>query len=637
MTNGRLFDVSEDLGALRTATAAVTPPECGREDEIILDFETTGVKWYRGDLPVGFGYYLPKSDRLGYVAWGHRGGGNSTDEATTRRWFEEELRNKRITNAAILFDEHMARNFGTSLSGRGNRLADVQHYAALLDDTRRQFNQAMLVKEFLTDEEKVTVVDGHTLQGDRMADYHASMVAPRAIGDVRQVWKLKQVMWPRMTAEGLHTVRELEERLIPVVCEMERNAFLIDRPLLDQWVVESEQEYMRLLWRISRKVGFQVAPGKAASVERLFKELKIPITEFTESGKPSFTDEVLKSVDHPVIKDLYRAAKIEDLRSKAIVPFKRCVDADPMHVLRFALHQLRSDEGGTITGRFSSSKLQRKDDTSGVNAQQVMAVEKQQKTYGDDYTIRRLIIAPPNRLLIAADAKQIEYRIFASEANNPRIIQAYEENPDLSFHEKVWELIKPYADVTYKQQKNLNFMKIYGGGLAKLAFMLGHITEKRLEQLQREYPRGIPRTHPDLREALKVAAIYDRELPEVGPLLKKYSDRADKEGFVTTITGRRSRFPTKMRMYKAFNSFDQGSAADIMKQKLIELYEERERLNLVMRCTVHDEFVGDVADEAAAREVRAILNRQSFPQLRVKILWDVEVGANWADVKGLAA
>lgn len=634
-----LFDIAIDLGTHRTSIEAVSPPDLSQFSELVLDFETDGVRWYRGSKPVGFGYYLPDGSS-GYVAWAQRGGGNSTDWPTVERWFNTALVGKRITNAGILFDEHMARNAGTSLSGRGNVLSDVQHYAALLDDWRRQFNLGLLCRDFLGDEEKVTVVNGHSLDPTRMADYHASMVAPRAIADCRQAWKLKQVMWPRLTEEGLHRVRELEDRVIPVVCEMERNALPIDRELLDRWVVECEQEYLRLLYTIAREVGFQVSPGRGKDVKRLFEHLKIPITEFTEPtvshplGQPSFTDAVLKDIDHPTIKKLYRAAKLEDLQSKAFEPFKRCVDADPEHVLRFALHQLRSDDGGTITGRFSSSKLQRTDNTSGVNAQQVMAVEKQQKVYGDDFIVRKLVKAPPGRKVVSADAKQIEYRIFASEANNPRIIEAYRQNPDLSFHEETWETFKPYCNITYKQQKNLNFMKIYGGGLAKLSFMLGHITEKQLTRLQIEYTRGVPRDHPLLKEALKVASIYDRLLPEVGPLLRRYSERAQRDGFVTTITGRRTRL--KDRFYKAFNGFDQGSAADIMKQKMVELDEVKNEIGLIMRCSIHDEFLGDVDEDSnSANVVKDVLNRQSFPELKIPILWDVKIGNNWAELKKL--
>jgi DNA polymerase-1 len=120
--------------------------------------------------------------------------------------------------------------------------------------------------------------------------------------------------------------------------------------------------------------------------------------------------------------------------------------------------------------------------------------------------------------------------------------------------------------------------------------------------------------------------IYARVLPEVGQMLKRSTMAAETLGYVTTILGRRARFTGKF--YKALNSRIQGSAADIMKLKLIALHQERTRTGFVMRCTVHDEVDGDAPDAACVGAVQDILNRQAVP-LRVPILWDVSTGPTW--------
>jgi len=605
------------------------PPQLQGETEIILDYETTGLKWWRDHRPGGVAYLLPKSGRTGYLPWGHHQGKN-LDEATVKRWHTEELKHINITNINTRFEVHMAHSWGVDLEAQGCTFSDVAHYAALLDDSRRKFNLALLCQDFLTGEEKVTAVEGHELDATRMMEYDSSIVAVRGMADVRQVHKLKLAMWPRLDAEDLQRVRKLEDELIPVVCEMERNAAFIDVDLLHRWLKETEQEYLRCLWRVARAVGFQVSPNKSKDIKKLFDHLKIPITSFTESGAPSFTDSVLSSVKHPVVEDLYRAAKLDDLRSKYIVKYARTIGDD--RLLRYALHQLRSDEGGTISGRFSSSAL----DGEGCNIQQVMAVEKQKKIYGDNYIIRSLFI-PRNGLMFSADAKQIEYRIFADKASSPKVLAAYKENPDLKFHDLIWEMIKPFKpDISYKQQKNMNFMKLYGGGMAKLALMLEYITEHQFASLQKQYPKGVPHSHPLLAAAVAVNKIYDRELPEVKPLLARYSRMAEEQGYITTILGRRMRFPQKFRLHKAFNGYDQGSAADIMKQKCVEAHRERKRLGLTMRATVHDELLCDTPDVESARQTEELLNRQSFPQLKVPILWDAKVGKNWAELSKIS-
>jgi DNA polymerase-1 len=103
-------------------------------------------------------------------------------------------------------------------------------------------------------------------------------------------------------------------------------------------------------------------------------------------------------------------------------------------------------------------------------------------------------------------------------------------------------------------------------------------------------------------------------------------------GYVKTALGRRSRFPTEYKIHKALNAIIQGTAADIMKAKLVELHEQRKALDFTMRMTVHDEVTGDVADDVAAAKIDALLNTQRT-QLRVPILWETGTGQTWADAK----
>ena len=122
-------------------------------------------------------------------------------------------------------------------------------------------------------------------------------------------------------------------------------------------------------------------------------------------------------------------------------------------------------------------------------------------------------------------------------------------------------------------------------------------------------------------------AIYARVLPEVGPLLTRTAILAERQGYVTTILGRRARLTD--HYYKALNRMIQGSAADVMKLKLIALHEARASTGFVLRATIHDAVVGDIPDLDAAQRVGAILDQQSV-DLPVPILWDVATGATWA-------
>jgi hypothetical protein len=385
----------------------------------------------------------------------------------------------------------------------------------------------------------------------------------------------------------------------------------------------------------------------------------------TVKGSPSFTDAILKSESHPTIQLARKAAKLASLRSKFLVNTKKRIGSDG--ILRYALHQLRTvkdgDEGaaGTVTGRLSSGEICR---DVGVNIQQRMKAAKQRIAFGYDekdsshddeiYVLRKLHIALNGKDVIASDMDQCQYRIFASYANNPAIIEAYRQNPDLSFHEYMWGRIKPYAELSYRQQKDLDFAYLFGAGLTKMALMLGHINVQQFDEIRDNEIWDSPL----LARTKEVKRIFEQEAPEVKPLLEtamhlakpkcddKCKDRNDAlhrahphRGHVKTALGRRGRFPNGQRLHKAFNFVDQGTEADYMKTKMVELHEAQRagEVDIVMRITNHDELVVD-GDVEAAKKMDEILNRQSFAEgnkygattIRVPLTWSTSIGPNWA-------
>lgn len=582
------------------------PPSLAGVKDIRLDLETTGLQVVHGkDVPIGVavGY----GDQLRYLPTGHKGG--NLDEPAVIRWAKQELRDKDIWNFNIKFDAHAFRKWGVDLEAQGCRLHDVSLSAALLNDHLTEFSLEDISQAWLG----VGKVTG--LRVDELAEYHASEVAPYGYQDISLVDQLWTKMRPRLDAEGLLRVQELEDQTIFAVVEMERNAAPIDREKLDRWVRESEREVTQLIMEIRAETG--VTYNRPADAAKIFYARKIAIAYYTPTGAPSFTDEILGMYSDPVVVKLKHLRRLQSLRSKYLLAYQKAVL--PSGHLPYQLHQLRGDydEGGakgTITGRFSSSNK---------NIQQVMTTEKQQARFGGTYLIRELFVPENDAWWLSSDAEQIEYRIFADRANAKKLIEAYKKNPRTNFHKEVHEMVKPYKDISYKATKNLNFCKLYGGGAGKVARMLG-ISEE---------------------EAREFVGAYDVAFPEVKRFLRNASDRAEREGFVTTLMGRRARFVkgckcpacaySGPRFYKAANGEIQGSAADVMKKKLRELHEARKHTGFKMRFTVHDEVNGDVPDLESARRVDEILNVQTFG-LKVPILWKTEVGRNWAELSKLS-
>jgi DNA polymerase-1 len=124
-------------------------------------------------------------------------------------------------------------------------------------------------------------------------------------------------------------------------------------------------------------------------------------------------------------------------------------------------------------------------------------------------------------------------------------------------------------------------------------------------------------------------ADYDRYFPAVRELLNYAGSLAKERGWIKTYLCRRRRFTGgDERWHVALNAVIQGTAADIMKLKLLEVYRERKALGLTLRFTVHDELDGDLESPDCVPKLQELLDSQVLP-LRVPILWKVATGESW--------
>jgi DNA polymerase I-like protein with 3'-5' exonuclease and polymerase domains len=327
--------------------------------------------------------------------------------------------------------------------------------------------------------------------------------------------------------------------------------------------------------------------------------------------------------------------------------------------IRFNLHQLRNskEEGegdgkGAVSGRFSSAG----DEHGGFNAQQVVSADKQtSRGWCTDYVIRNLFLAgspaerasakPPKWM--AADAKQIEYRIFGAISGAKAILDAYANDPETDYHDVVQVMLRrAMPDILRKQTKITNFCKLFGAAELKFALTLGTIGDQEFATLDKKYKgvRGKGRIirqveaplSAGLAKALEVYDAYDREFPDAARMVKLAKDTAQTRGYVKTLMGRRARFGGRNhRVHSALNRVVQGTAADINKLMLVDVYNHREELGLKMRVTVHDELDCDMHPDADVKRIEEFFNIQRL-ELAVPILWDVGVGHSWGTAKGKA-
>ena len=558
-------------------------------------------------MPIGYSLALEDGRRF-YLPTNHRGGGN-LDRSIVRRYLNAELKGKTLVTLAGKFDIQMSRKDGIDLEALGCKIREVQYSAALLSDLRRSFKMEDLAFDYL---------GRHKLEMDRsriweLPAYH---VGPYAEEDAGITLDLDTVLSAKIKEEELDRVLDLENDLIWCVCEMERNGAPIDTQLLARWRRETSQRFQEIIRTIHEETGLKVNPNSATDLAQLFGLLKLeyPRTASSErfpQGQPSFTDAFLKTVKHRLSALAREGRMVDSLSSKYLGKYE---DGLIDGVLYYQLHQLKSDEYGTIAGRFSSSAVEH--GKIGANIQQVFDRERQALKMGyekavnaNDYSnvpwlVRNLIKPVDGKKWVKADASQIEFRLFVHYSRSARLIKIFNEAPDTDFHEQVGE----FCGIRRKAAKNYNFARLFGAGRDKTSTML-----------------GLPRPEAD-----KMYEIYDEKFPETKDLMDEVMGIAKTRGYVKTIMGRRARFPNGERLHSALNRVIQGSAADILKRKLLQVYNLRHKLGLTLRFTVHDELDGDVPDEHAGTKLKQVLEEPLEDlKIRVPLTWDVKVAENW--------
>lgn len=593
------------------------PPDLTGIDEVVLNFATNGLDWAAGDHPIGVTVSTLDGQLTRFLPFAFAGG--NLDESAVKRWAREQLRGKKITNAKTKFDVHFARVWGVDLEAQGCTFSDIQHTAALLDDHRKRFALDALAADYFPGEQFAARVDE-----TRHHEHHAAEVDARERTTAHLVGRLRTAIYPEIDKQELRAVQDLEDAVIPTVVEMEKNGAPIDMMLLEQYGRECAAAHDALMWEISKECGFAFE-HTATGWKRLIESLRLPMPD-------SFSESVLNEVDHPLIRKGQRASQYASLNSKIFKAYpEHIVDG----ILRYNINQLASDEGGTVSGRFSIGLVQ-----------QVPNEENHTATFGDALFPRRLFI-PGSGDYLEGDAAQIEFRLLVHYSENAELLQAYRDDPEMSFHKTMQEMLKVYKpNMLYAHTKNYNFAAQYGARSIKLASMMGFITEREGDEIRAAKRWNDPRltliheieaayrsAHPE------ASALLDRAAHLAKPKCDEYCKRSDAlhrqyphRGYVKTLLGRRSRFPTNYKTYIGLNRVLQGTGADIMKQKLVELHREKKHTGLLMRLTVHDAVCGDAQEPKTVAKVDEILNRQSF-LLKVPILWSVGAGRNWAECK----
>jgi DNA polymerase I len=553
---------------------------------ISLDTETTGLDRHGADRPVGLSVASEKGDA--YYAWGHPSG-NSHSLEQVRQWAAHELPGKEVSLVNPSLDLGMLKKEGIDLERLGAIPRGVQYKCALIDERRRKYDLGAMSLDYLKrskKEEPWHAKDAHKQPGNEVAGY--------AKQDARLTLDLDNHFDKLLDKQDLQRVAKLEDDLIYCVLHMEDQGTFLDVPKLRRWDVEIEAEVAR-----REKALRGLNPRSEKEMTAAFQKLGFYDFSSTETGKNCFDKNAVKAYRAigsgnkrlvALCNDVLALRAVSGLRTRSTEAFLEALRDGG--ILRYHLHQCRADDNGTVSGRFSAS---------GINIQQVSAEEKQDPATLD-WIIRELFLPRRGTRWLSGDASQIEFRLFAHYSNSEALIRAYLDDPNCDFHAVVATMV----NLIRKLAKNVNFGMVYGMGQKKIANDLG--------------------LSPDKADAF--FNDYHARFPEAKVLMERCMRVARERGYVRTLLGRRRRFPGGRQLHAALNAVLQGSAADLMKLKLIKLYREMKNLEFNLRFTVHDEVDGDLMNPERESDIRALLNEQEIP-LKVPIVWNVKTGDNW--------
>ena len=601
-------------------------------ETVYLDIETTGFEIYTTDKPIGISVGVDAGDGKSvfrYYPYRHNVGPNY-DVRMIYNWLRDSLKGKTIVGHNIgAFDLPALRHDGLNLIGLNNKFRDTMHAAIIHQPDAPNYSLDGCAKRYLgMDIGKVGGLDKSNL-----VNIHPSEVGPYAEQDTRLCWMLDPVLAGFLRKGELQEVFDLECRTIEPVVEMQENGLLFDHARAKEWIGLAQKDFLasqgeigginmnspKQTQEVCDRLGI-VYPWNwkcpTATCEEAFPDYKREGQTYRcwkckvdlVPTSPHFGKKFLKHIDHPFVKSLLKAKQLHKLLHTFLIPWVENIDPQKP-ILRFQLHQLRDrdeqgSQSGAVSGRFSCSGM-----GAGAQPQQVWSTENQIAEIGSEYLLRSLFIPENGTRFLSIDASQIEYRLFAHYSENADLIDAYNNNPKIDFHQFVADVVLK-GKMVRKKAKNINFGIVYNMGVEKLA---------------REM-------NISLKEATEMMAIYNEHFPAARALRDKCKRSAQVGAPTVTLYGRRFEWPEGRRnkAYVALNRLIQGSAADIMKLALVKAYHGGYCSK--MRLCVHDEICADILSDDAARALKEDLEDPAFldNRVRVPLLWETSIAHNWS-------
>ena len=601
------------------------PPEEFKDlsgyDEIAIDLETkdpelktmgSGSVTGKGEI---VGIALAVDGWSAYYPIAHEGGGNM-DRKKVMDYFRTILNypsTKIFHNA--MYDVCFIRAAGFKINGT---IVDTMIAGSLVNENRFRYDLGSLGRDYLGKGKNEAVLTETAKQWgidpkSEMYKLPAMYVGEYAERDAELTLELWQEMKKQMVAEEVTSIFDLETELFPCLVDMRFLGVRVDIEAAHRLKEKLLTEEKECLLKVKKETGVDTQIWAARSIAKVFEKLRLPFDRTEKTNSPSFTKNFLQNHSNPIVKQIARAREINKAHTTFIDTILKHEHKGRIHA---EINQLRSDQGGTVTGRFSYSN---------PNLQQIPARNKELGPM-----IRSLFIPEQGCKWGCFDYSQQEPRLVVHYAALDRlygvdeVLTAYKDG-EADFHQIVAEM----ADIPRSQAKTINLGLFYGMGKNKLMAELG-INEDKAKDLFKQ---------------------YHNKVPFVKTLMDSVMRKAANNGRIRTWLGRRCRFDLwepnqygihkalpheaalaehgpgirRAYTYKALNRLIQGSAADMTKKAMVELHKE----GITPHIQVHDELDISVSDNAD--KIKEIM--ESSVNLEVPIKVDFEYGKNWGTIK----
>ena len=598
-------------------------PDLKEHKEIAIDLETRdpnlltmGSGSVRGDGEV-IGIAVAVEGWSGYFPINHEGGGNM-DRALVLDWFEEVLHTEstKIFHNAM-YDVSWIRSMGYTINGG---IIDTLIAASLIDENRYGYALNTLGKQYVGMGKNEKVLQAAAKEWgvnpkSEMWRLPAPLVGEYAEQDAVVTLKLWHVLQHEISKQDLWDVFNLETNLFPCLVDMKFKGVRVDVDKAEATKKQLTITEKEIHLDIKKLAGFDVEIWAGASIATAFDKVNLPYDR-TEKGAPSFTKNFLATHPHELPKLINQAREINKANTTFIETILKHNHKGRIHS---DINQIRSDDGGTVTGRFSYSN---------PNLQQIPARHKELGPM-----IRSLFVPEQGTKWGCFDYSQQEPRLVVHFSSLLRlegsqmIVDQYNAG-EADFH----QMIADMAGIERKQAKTINLGLMYGMGKNKLMAELGLLKD----------------------QAEKLIKTYNQKAPFVRMLSDAVSRRADDSGKIRTIGGRLCHFdlwephgfgikkPLKHEdalrehgpgikrafTYKALNKLIQGSAADMTKKSMLALYQE----GVVPHIQIHDELDISVESPEQIEKITEIMEAAVTLEVPNKV--DYEEGDCWGDIKG---